>query len=1359
MRSRLALLLAVALVPLSIQAAPWDEPFTGTPDAIRKAADAIEKPKDQDVDLLLEDHLISFDEQGRQTETFRRVYRVHTTAAVESWGETSAAWSPWYQQRPELRVRVIDPHGQVKELDPKTLSESAEDPEWAMYSDRKVLRAPIPGLMPGAIVEEQVVTRDRSPFFEAGLSQRLGLFASTPVARTRIRLEAPLSLPLKYELRADGFNEKVSTENGRRIVELTRGPVKADKYEFESDAAPDILSYAHLDYATGRSWAEVATKYAQRVDERIGKLDRRALAKEITEGARTRDERIQKVLAWVGKKTRYTGLELGEASIIPVAPEETLSRGYGDCKDLSTLVVALLRASGIPAHVAVLRTRSGDISEKLPGLGLQDHAIVAVPAHGKDRARWLDPTDPALRATEIPSWLQGRPALVAVTGTRGLVRLPELTSADTRAVTDRVFEFQAFGPLRATEHRFVTGAIATDYRRTRAREDGIKDLITGWCDSFYSTKELSDLTFSKETDDARGFELSFTVPKTEIATTTWSEASISFARGLPFSWVPGSLKPSDDKKPEPRKSDLVLPYAHQAEMRFKLVPPSGFQLRGELPEKEDLSLGPAKFTARYQQQKDGAVLVTFALDTVKRRYSPAEVDAFRTAYKELSDRAAVKIAFFSEAQAQLDAGHPKEALEVFRKELARSPKSGIWHARFAGALGELGMGELGRRMGKKGAELAPDDYLSWTTLGWILERDVYGRPYGAGYDRKGAIAAYRKAIALNPSLTTARSDLASLLARNDDDEIFGPGSDFDGAAEQYAYLLETLHQSTAASGLLGTLYSAKKYDEVLTRAPKLEDSEYRNGVWIAAVAMKKNAQAAIAEAEKVFGDLSVRRKALFAAGSYVMRERRYGDAAALIKEGQRGTVDPKSAQLARMLESMKPWESFKFAKDDPRSLVLKMIHAGFDPKEDFASLFVKHGLIRVSDGDVQAFGRVFTEKFGAMDRAQRQIVLDTSANLLQVKTEGDPKRMLRVELDGEGFPGGTKTQMFARVEDGEVRMVAACEVPEPLGWEALTAAEHGDLEHARKWLDWVADCAKEKPNIRLTLFKEVWADMKVRNAEEIKRAAALVLTGLSPKAAAKARPILTAWEKTADEQNKEHLGYAIGEASLTANQPKDALAWSERLLKATPDSFSGFFLKYRALHALKSPADAYEALADARLAAKPDDPFALSTKYEAAILRGDLSEAIRRNAQLIEVDRSNPAAFNNHAWDMVAAGTVNEEAVSHAERAVTLTQQQDKGSLNTLAAVYAAQGRTQDALPVLVASIDDESPKQVEATELVRGMLAEDYGLTEEAIRLYRSIQRPDEPKVNSTWSIAQSRLKALTSPEGALPVSSDQVR
>ena len=41
MRSRLALLLAVALVPLSIQAAPWDEPFAGTPDAIRKAAEEL----------------------------------------------------------------------------------------------------------------------------------------------------------------------------------------------------------------------------------------------------------------------------------------------------------------------------------------------------------------------------------------------------------------------------------------------------------------------------------------------------------------------------------------------------------------------------------------------------------------------------------------------------------------------------------------------------------------------------------------------------------------------------------------------------------------------------------------------------------------------------------------------------------------------------------------------------------------------------------------------------------------------------------------------------------------------------------------------------------------------------------------------------------------------------------------------------------------------------------------------------------------------------------------------------------------------------------------------------------------------
>src|SRR5205823_9097961 len=115
------------------------------------------------------------------------------------------------------------------------------------------------------------------------------------------------------------------------------------------------------------------------------------MARETVGDARDQNTRIERLLERVHKDIRYTGLEFGEASIVPSRPAETLKRRYGDCKDQATLLVALLRAAGIPAQVALLDTGPGtDIEPELPGLGSFDHAIVFVPG---PRPVWIDPTD------------------------------------------------------------------------------------------------------------------------------------------------------------------------------------------------------------------------------------------------------------------------------------------------------------------------------------------------------------------------------------------------------------------------------------------------------------------------------------------------------------------------------------------------------------------------------------------------------------------------------------------------------------------------------------------------------------------------------------------------------------------------------------------------------------------------------------------------------------------------------------------------------------------------------------------------------------------------------------------------------
>ena len=64
-----------------------------------------------------------------------------------------------------------------------------------MFEDGRVLRAPLPAIRPGAVVEQQVTVRDTSPFFDGGVVRLHSLDPGVPVRHARLTLEAPAALP------------------------------------------------------------------------------------------------------------------------------------------------------------------------------------------------------------------------------------------------------------------------------------------------------------------------------------------------------------------------------------------------------------------------------------------------------------------------------------------------------------------------------------------------------------------------------------------------------------------------------------------------------------------------------------------------------------------------------------------------------------------------------------------------------------------------------------------------------------------------------------------------------------------------------------------------------------------------------------------------------------------------------------------------------------------------------------------------------------------------------------------------------------------------------------------------------------
>ncbi|MFY9823680.1 MAG: DUF3857 domain-containing transglutaminase family protein, partial [Thermoanaerobaculia bacterium] len=663
---------------------PWDTPFSANSQAIVRAAAKVESDEGDDVVVLLAEASYSYDAAGRETYSQRLVYKILTATAHESWSTVEEGWAPWHQARPEIRARVITPNGAEHTLDPATISENANAQDAPdMFEDGRVLRAPLPATRPGAVVEQQVTVRDRSPFFDGGVVRFHGFDLGVPVLDSRLVLEAPAETPLRWVVRElPDVRQKETVAGGRRRVE-----VEVRDLEPEDDPEPGLPSdtprTAYVAFSTGRSWGDLAHRYSALVDQTLRGADltafMRSASSAVKGGAPSQLDLINLYLARLGEEVRYTGIELGEGGMVPRKPAETLRRRFGDCKDKAVLLTAMLRASDIPAYVALLNAGEdeADVEESLPGFGTFNHAIVVVPG---TPALWIDPTDPYARAGELPLADEGRLALVASPTATGLTRTPESTSADNREVETREFRLADLGPARIVATTDFYGAPERALRAFYAQQadDTIRKALKDYASSYYLAEDVASLEHSKPNDLRVPLHMRLELKNARRGFTDARNAAVGVNPAALLNRLPadlvggGNAKEGEPPAAGPRQSDYVFREPMQLEVVYRLVPPAGYVPQA-LPAARTRHFGTVALTESYAAGPDNVVTASFRLDTGKRRITAAEYEAVRKGVHEALQEKTTLLMFDQAGEAQLDAGRVREALQELERLAALSP--------------------------------------------------------------------------------------------------------------------------------------------------------------------------------------------------------------------------------------------------------------------------------------------------------------------------------------------------------------------------------------------------------------------------------------------------------------------------------------------------------------------------------------------------------------------------------------------------------------------------------------------------------------------------------------------------------------
>ena len=367
------------------------------------------------------------------------------------------------QQAVQLRgARVYRGDGRIDEAI-ESGEGAANDPSISMYTSQRTFYVQFPRLEPNDVVELRYRIEDMTPRNDYAdyFGDLAYLQLDEPVRNAEYVLLSPKSRKIHFDTNLGQLltHEAKETQD-TRIDRFTANELKPIHPEPHMPSFGELSGFIHL--STFDNWDSLASWYWGFIKDQFdADEETRRLAVKIAGSAKTEAEKVQAVYDWVVQNTRYVALEFGVYGYKPHRAVQTITRGWGDCKDKATAIIVLLKNLGIEAHFVAVRTQMrGDLNSSVASLAPFDHAIAYVPS-----LNWyLDGTAEGSGSHELPVMDQGTLALRIWNGRAKLVRIPFGELAADQVRRDINVQLEPDGAAALEVHALVKGNVAPEWR-------------------------------------------------------------------------------------------------------------------------------------------------------------------------------------------------------------------------------------------------------------------------------------------------------------------------------------------------------------------------------------------------------------------------------------------------------------------------------------------------------------------------------------------------------------------------------------------------------------------------------------------------------------------------------------------------------------------------------------------------------------------------------------------------------------------------------------------------------------------------------------------------------------------------------
>jgi transglutaminase-like putative cysteine protease len=352
-----------------------------------------------------------------------------------------------------------------------------------LYTDAKTRILTVRQVEVGSVVGFEMQMKCSPP----SLEDVFWISEQFPVRLARYRLQLPAGWSCTpYWINHPAPPEQPGPAAGDRTWELSDLPALAEE-ECQPDApalaarlivrfqpaAPDSRCFA--DWGALAAWYDRLTRERRTADP--------ALAEKVhalTDGKTGLLSRLQALAAFAQREVRYVSIQIGMGGYQPHFAGEICSHRYGDCKDKATLLLAMLRETGVTSHYILIHSSRGAVTpHSPPSLSLFNHVILAIslpedlpdpgwpavfshPRYG--RLLVFDPTAACTPLGRLPSYLQGNTGLLVGDDGGELLQLPQPAAQENRLERSGRMILSEDGTLRGEIIEVRRGSMADSHR-------------------------------------------------------------------------------------------------------------------------------------------------------------------------------------------------------------------------------------------------------------------------------------------------------------------------------------------------------------------------------------------------------------------------------------------------------------------------------------------------------------------------------------------------------------------------------------------------------------------------------------------------------------------------------------------------------------------------------------------------------------------------------------------------------------------------------------------------------------------------------------------------------------------------------